>query len=94
MKTKEEIRTYLHSLQWQRLSKKELVKNISDFLGEKVHCENGTDPDEKGLDFSFIMTTATEPMATCHFIDIEIYYLKMRNRNILITGSELLMYCE
>lgn len=93
MRTKEEVRQFLNNLQWQRMSKKDLEKTVQAFFDSKNKLFNFTCEDCKDIDYSFGFTTGDEN-STSHFIDIEIWYLKMRNREILITGSEILSYEE
>jgi len=94
MRTKQEVRDFLDSLQWGRFTKKELEKKCQDFFDTKNKLDNATDPDCKELDYAFIFTNGVGCCAH-HFIDIEIYYLNMRQRGwVLITGAELLMYEE
>lgn len=94
MKSKLEVVTFIESLQWQRMSKKELDKKFSEFFGIKMAGENSTCDDCKDFDYSLSYTTAEDSFATTSIIDVEIYYLKMRNRKLFITGVELLDYID
>lgn len=91
---KRNVLEFLESLQWQRMTKSELQKLLQDYLGTDNKLSDGTCEDCKELDYSFLFTNG-DGCCGSHFIDIEIYYLKMRQRNhILITGAELLDYVE
>ena len=93
--TKEQVADFLWKLQWTRTTKKELEKQLTDFFGVPMELEDATDDEFKEVDYSFITTTAQEQCATHNFIDIEIYYLKMRQRGwFVITGSEILDFVE
>lgn len=95
MKTKKEVYEFLDSLQWERVTKKELSQKLSDFFGTEMILVEGTCQDCKEVDYSWLTTTADTADATHNFIDIEIYYLKMRQRNhFLITETTLLDYVE
>lgn len=94
MKSKIEIITFLEGLQWNRMAKKELDSMFSEFFGVKMKGENSTNEECKDIDYSLVYTTTQEKFATSNFVDIEVYYLKMRNHSILITGVELLDYVE
>lgn len=91
MKTKKETREFLDSLQWQRMSKKELQRKLQEFFETENELEDSTDKDYKEVDYSFDFTNGNESSLS-NFVDIEIWYLKMRNGNILITGTEILDY--
>lgn len=93
--TKAEVNQFLESLQWERMTKKELEKKLQEFFHVTNTLSDGTCEDCKDIDYSFFFTDATEECAGYNFIDVEIYYLKMRQRNhILITGTDLLDYVE
>jgi len=92
MKTKQEVYDFLRSLQWQRFTKSELKEKLSYFFNKDMSLEDGTDPDDKELDYSFISTTG-DYNSVSNFIDIEIWYAKTRHRNhFIVTGTELLDY--
>lgn len=91
MRTKDETMAFLDGLQWQRMTKNELQKMLRDFFDSRNFIEEATDDDDKDIDYSIIFTTRNDTSVS-GFIDIEIFYLKMRNGNILITGVELLDY--
>ena len=93
MKTKHEVCAFLDSLQWERMTKHEVEKRFTDFFGQPMTCEDGTCEDCKDVDYSFLLTTGIGACSE-HFIDMEVFYLKMRNRSVLITGTELLEYIE
>lgn len=93
MKTREETRTFLEGLQWQRMTKNELQSRLREFFDSNNFIEEATDDDDKDIDYSIVFTTGNAE-SRYNFIDIEIWYLKMRNGNILITGTELLDYAE
>ena len=91
---KRKVREFLESLKWKRMTKNELQRLLQEYLGASNKLSDGTCEDCKELDYSFLFTNG-EDVCVSHFIDIEIYYLKMRQRNhILITGAELLDYVE
>lgn len=92
MRTREETRTFLEGLQWQRTTKNKLQSALREFFDSDNFIEEATD-DDKDIDYSIIFTTGNAT-SRHNFIDIEIWYLKMRNGNILITGTELLDYAE
>lgn len=90
--TKSEVRAFLENLQWKRMSKKQLEATLQGFLQTDNKLSEGTCEDCKDVDYSFLFTDEGESQSN-GFIDVEIYYLKMRKRNhILITGAELLEY--
>lgn len=92
MPTRAETQEFLDGLQWKRYTKKELQNELQSFFKTGNKLENGTCLDCKDIDYSFLFTNGNEA-STRHFIDVEIYYLKMRRRNnVLITGAEILMY--
>lgn len=92
MKTKKETLEFLHTLQWRRMTKRELQKTLQDFFCSSNELEESTDEEFKEVDYSLYFTTGEE-LSTENVIDVEIWYLKMRKRNhILITGTELLNY--
>lgn len=92
--SKQEVRDLLESLVWDRMTKRELEKKLQKALGTNNTLADGTVEDCKDIDYSFLFTNG-EGCCGEHFIDVEIYYLKMRQRNhILITGAELLDYVE
>lgn len=81
----------LQTFQWKRMSKKQLEETLQVLFNTANTLEDGTDKEFKDLDYSFNFTNGNAN-STSKYIDIEIYYLKMRNRNVLITGAELLDY--
>lgn len=91
MKTEKETMDFLDSLQWQRMSKKVLQAKLQEFFETENKLEDSTDKEFKDADYSFVFTDGCES-STINFVDIEIWYLKMRNGNILITGTEILDY--
>ena len=93
MPSKDEVVNFLESLQWKRFGKNELEKTLQSFFNTKNKIEDGSS-DCKDIDYSFLFTSAEEACATEHFIDIEVYYLKMRNGHVLITGTDLLDYVQ
>ena len=93
MRTREETRTFLEGLQWQRMTKNELQSRLREFFDSDNFIEEATDDDDKDIDYSIVFTTGNAESRN-NFIDIEIWYLKMRNGNILITGTEILDYAE
>ena len=79
----------LSALQWERMTKKEIKKALDDFFEGKGHT--ASDPqEEKCFDYSFFYTVKKEN----YLVDIEIYYLKTRDKKCFITGTELLTYIE
>ena len=93
MKTKEEIRAFIEALQWNRCTKKDLLKKFNDFFGtQQTEFEDSTDSDFKEVDYSLIYTNESGH-GMDFLVDIEIFYLNMRQRNwILISGCEILTY--
>lgn len=69
----------------------ELQTKLQEFFETENELEDLTDEGCKDADYSFVFTDGNESSWT-DFVDIEIYYLKMRNGNILITGTEILDY--
>lgn len=91
MKTKEEVLKFLDSIQWARLTKKELEKMLQEFFGVKNTLTPSTCEDCKEIDYSFDFTTQEGDEYTNDVYDVEIWYLNMRQRNhIIITGTEIL----
>lgn len=76
------------------MSKVELQDKLRTFFDTKNFIEESTDNDNKEVDYSIVFTTAESGTASSHLIDIEIYYLKMRNGNIIITESGILDYID
>lgn len=91
-KTRQEVATFLNGLQWKRMSQKSLENLLRQFFGVPENCLiDFTDPDYKSLDYCYGFTSCNGKGA---FWDIEIWYLKMRNRNLLITGAEIIQYVK
>ena len=90
----QQIYEFLDSIQWNRIAKKELIDIFGKFFNDgtefKVSLSDLTVEDCKDIDYSVGVSVEKEKE---HY-DFEIYYLKMRNRKILITGSEFLEYYE
>lgn len=94
MRTKCETREFLENLQWKRMTKNDLQKELREFFDSDNFIEESTDEDDKNVDYSIVFTIAKGDYASSNYIDIEIWYLPMRNGEILITGSEILDYKE
>lgn len=94
MCTKETLRIFLESLQWERFTKAELRFTMEQHLGVPITFENGTVEDCKAIDYSILATTATEDNCTHNFVDMEIWYLKTRDRKMLITGTKILDWVD
>ena len=96
MRTREEVNEFLNSLQWTRTTRNELERKFCEFFGmEEMVFEDTTDYEFTEIDYSFVTTTAISPTQTEKFVDMEIYYLPMRMDGLfLITGSEIIMYCD
>lgn len=95
MKSRKEVLEFLANLQWKRFNKVGLELELSNFFGVPMKLTDGTCEDYKGVDYSFLTTTAQEELATSNFIDMEIYYLKMRKKgHFLITETTLLDYVD
>ena len=91
MKTRKETMDFLDSLQWQRMSKKVLQAKLQAFFETENKLVDSTDKDYKEVDYSFDFTNGK--CDSCRgFIDVEIWYLKTRNGEILITETEILDY--
>lgn len=73
------------------MTKAELQMSMRKFFGTENKLEDATDADDKSVDYSYAFTTGERNSTRC-FIDVEIFYLKMRNRYLLITHTELLDY--
>lgn len=96
MKKKEEIREFLNDLQWNRETKSSLERKLQEFFevdNSHTLCEF-TDYDYKEIDYAFGWTTGNGACAE-HYADIEIWYLKMRQKGrFLVTGAEIIDYVE
>lgn len=73
------------------MSKEELDKTMSEFFGKEMEGEDSTAEDNNEVDYSLIYTTG-EYNSVSNFIDMEIWFLNMRDGRMLITGAELLDY--
>lgn len=95
MVSKQEVLDFLDSLVYRRMNKVGLELELENFFHIPITLTGSTEKGCKEIDYSFITTTTTEEGATNNFIDIEIYYLKMRkDGHFFITECVLLDYVE
>lgn len=97
-KTRKEVLDWLNGFQWKRMSLAELTEKCNGFFGcEKEELQDTTDDDDVDLDYAVAYTnergSSNEEPYT--LIDVEFYYLPMRNgKDVLITETSLLTYIE
>lgn len=90
MKTEKEILEFLETLVFNRFSKKELDNKFEEFFGQKMRNSKSTCEDCKDYDHSVIYSTQQEGVED--FVDMEVYFLYMRNKHLFITETTLLEY--